>query len=61
MIKMTQKEEDRNANIIRLADGTVKALENSVSVGYKDAPKIVVDPKRVKVKQYTLPIFKEEK
>ena len=40
---MTQEEEDRNANVIRLDDGTVKPLEYPVKVGYKDAPKIVVD------------------
>ena len=48
-IVMTKEEEDRNANIIRLADGTIKPLETSVKVGYKDAPKIVVDPKKAKV------------
>ena len=46
---MSQEEEDRNANIIRLSDGTVKPLEHSTKVGYKDAPKIFVDPKKVKV------------
>mgnify|MGYP003150771029 FL=1 len=55
---MTPEEEDRNAGIIRLADGTVVGLENPMSVGYKDAPKIVVDPKRVKVKQFTIPVGK---
>ena len=55
MKPMTPEEEDRNAGIIRLADGTVIGLENPMSVGYKDAPKIVVDPKRVKVKQFTIP------
>ena len=48
-IVMTREEEDRNANIVRLSDGTVKSLETSVTVGDKDAPKIVVDPKKVKV------------
>ena len=56
MKPMTPEEEDRNAGIIRLADGTVIGLENPMSVGYKDAPKIVVDPKRVKVKQFTIPV-----
>ena len=58
MKPMTPEEEDRNAGIIRLADGTVVGLENPMSVGYKDAPKIVVDPKRVKVKQFTIPVGK---
>ena len=48
-IVMTKEEEDRNANIVRLSDGSVKPLETSVKIGDKDAPKIVVDPKKVKV------------
>ena len=53
---MTPEEEDRNASVIRLADGTVIGLENPKSVGYKDAPKIVVDPKKVKVTKYIIPV-----
>ncbi len=54
MNKMTPEEEDRNANVIRKADGTVIPLEHSIKVGKKDAPKLIPDPKKAKVTQTIL-------
>ena len=51
---MTQEEEDRNAYVIRKADGTVIPLEKSIKVGTKDAPKLVPDPKKAKVTKTVL-------
>ena len=51
---MTQEEEDRNAHVIRKADGTVIPLEKSIKVGTKDAPKLVPDPKKAKVTKTVL-------
>ena len=40
-------QKEKKAKKIKLANGTIKPID--VKVGYKDAPKIFVDPKKVKV------------